>query len=1025
MSLLTPVFNKVSQSLSKLRSRSLIENPDDSYIPPSGTVSRSPNDTPNDTLDLSTTPISSSLAKKWWYESQEEGASLEESSEEEEWEDSVEGGGTQELEGGSSEGRGNLGVDGSKLGEEESILVVEGSKLEECSQEGGGSILEEEDSQVVKGSKLVEEEGSLGEEGSQLVEEEGSLGVEGSKLVGVEGSQGVDGGKLVEEEGSQGVKGSKLVEEEGSQGVNESKLEEEGSQGVEGSKLEEEGSKGVEGANRSKKVGSKKVEGSSSKDSHLGKETSKDARNETKGEGDCSIVESTISKKKGTKGRKPKMGKNKVKDLNTSRRLTRGKSQKGENSIKNKKTIGCETCGGEGCCYVCHTEPCDYMIGCSSKSCKGPWAHYACVNMTEDESKEFKQYYCQPCQSENPKRKNIKYKNQLPKMSENPKKQNNPSDNFVNQPDIVDSPVTQPDMIDKPVSSPENPKIIELASPLLKTPEKRPEMKKTLEKQYLNRGTQIDNINPELKKVDDSLIAGLVSNFSKEIAKAIQQNTNLKTIIQSLEEELSKNKLDANERKNLEKLQRENLLLISSVKEKDAYILNMEKKLEDTVEKLQYTHDQLDVATIDLQENHQHSKQQKLQKITDTKEKHLKEKTEMLNRYKDALEKNRKENEQLKKEIHHLSNTHITNKLLHVAITENADLIKEMDIEREKVQQLNDQRKSDLARIDELQKINETLKRKIKDDSDDYETISDDSSTDENPPTKKDKKKNDNPPKNQDVSRGKTENPPPPRNPDKRSVCRFHLERRCRYGNSCWYEHPQDQIRPSFHGYDLQRQRYDNQNRPYYGYDQQTQRYDNRQNQTKDYRSNSASNYSSVPKNPAQRIHPQSPRPNSNQRMQPQNPNNFPPLMTDQHRSQAQNHPPPLMPDQQRSQPQSPPQHNRQSQVPETNIHQGQTNQNPQQMYDKNPQLLLNQLPLQMLTHQQPLQFLNQLPIQMFSQYPHQMLVNQPAVNHEMIQQILKNSQTLENSNYRPTLPEVNNLETAHHPEIPLNTNQA
>ena len=78
MSLLTPVVNEVTQSLNKVRSRSFGgENLEDLFIPPSGTVSKIPNDTTvtsNDTQDLSKTHISSSLAEKWWYESEEEGA---------------------------------------------------------------------------------------------------------------------------------------------------------------------------------------------------------------------------------------------------------------------------------------------------------------------------------------------------------------------------------------------------------------------------------------------------------------------------------------------------------------------------------------------------------------------------------------------------------------------------------------------------------------------------------------------------------------------------------------------------------------------------------------------------------------------------------------------------------------------------------------------------------------------------------------------------------------------------------------
>ena len=68
MSLFSPVLKNITKSLSKLRSRSLSQDLDESYIPPSGTVRCT-----NDTLDLSTTPISRSLAQKWWDQSEEGG----------------------------------------------------------------------------------------------------------------------------------------------------------------------------------------------------------------------------------------------------------------------------------------------------------------------------------------------------------------------------------------------------------------------------------------------------------------------------------------------------------------------------------------------------------------------------------------------------------------------------------------------------------------------------------------------------------------------------------------------------------------------------------------------------------------------------------------------------------------------------------------------------------------------------------------------------------------------------------------
>ena len=557
----------------------------------------------------------------------------------------------------------------------------------------------------------------------------------------------------------------------------------------------------------------------------------------------------------------------------------------------------------------------------------------------------------------------------------------------------------------------------------MKTPEKSTETPKNLEnlekspeivdlynpgKKFSNKATQLSQTDPGPKKINEVDIAGLVSNFSKEMTKIIQQNTHLKTIIQSLEEEISKHNLDTDERKKLEKLENENLVLITSHKEKDAYIRNMERKLEDTVEKLQYANDQLDVATLDLNDNHPQRK-----RLIDTKEKHLKEKTELLNTYKEALDKSRKETDQLKKEVHHLSRTSINHKLLQVAISENVDLNKEIDIERNKVLQLNDKRKSDAARIDELLKINQTLKNKIKDDSDEYETISNDSH-DENPPKRKDdKNKSSN--KNQDNSNTKPDNAPPYQRRDagnRQTVCRFYLERRCRYGNSCWYDHPQDQRRPSSHGYDqMQRQRYNSR---------YNQTYHPERTNHHRYRSNSV--YSSVPKQLSQTQIP-------NQQMQtysqsPKQPHNQPP--NQQMQPQMENHPSSLM----SNKPESPshsPQTIRQSQ-PSENIHQGPpTTQTSQQMLNQNHHVLLNQIPLQMLAQQPPFQFLShQLPLQMYGQYPNQMLVSQSAVIPEMVQQHLKNTsaRTLENSNLRSSLPEVNNLQTINHPEMPVNTNQ-
>ena len=302
------------------------------------------------------------------------------------------------------------------------------------------------------------------------------------------------------------------------------------------------------------------------------------------------------------------------------------------------------------------------MIRCSLRSCKGPWAHYNCVNMTPEESGEYKKYYCPSCQLEDPKRKNIKY-------TTSPKKQPGEKTNGSE----VDTlkPETSPEKdAQKPEKSPEKPEKSTNSpgktpvrsnkgtdtSPELpvKSPEKipaRPDDGITpIDIQPIEKPTsQTDDgitptdtqpiVEPISQTVDkcsqadpdpenDPLLAGLITNFSKELTKSIQANNHLKSIIRNLETEISQHKNNLNEK---ERLEGDILMLISSNKEKDAHILDLERKLEETVDALQLAKDQLDVATIDLRDNTPNSRLNKLQQIVDTKEKHLNEKTSLLN----------------------------------------------------------------------------------------------------------------------------------------------------------------------------------------------------------------------------------------------------------------------------------------------------------------------------------------------------------------------------------------------------------
>ena len=729
---------------------------------------------------------------------------------------------------------------------------------------------------------------------------------------------------------------------------------------------------------------------------------------------------------------------------------TKVKQKKGKISNENRRLKGtvqkkCKTCKGGGCCYICQSQPCDNMIRCSLRSCKGPWVHYTCINMTAEESGEYKKYYCPTCLSEDPKRKNIKYQNPAPKKHPGEKSTLDPEKSLHNlekepNPEIMEnttgssnvssdkepkSPGKQPEISAKGpehlAKIPENPEK-ELEKPV-ERPESPAKGPKNPEKTQVNPDNESRPTDPQPKtpptfekstqltsdlEFNNPMLSRLVSDFSKELTKAIQDNIHLKSIIHNLETEISQQKRAHSDRNELE---RENLLLKSSNQEKDTLIQDMERKLEETVDALQLTKDQLDVATLDLHDDNPNSMLNKKQQIIDTKEKHLREKTSLLNKYRDALEKSRKENDQLKKEVGHLSNININNKLLHTAINENCHLIAELDIERTKVLQLNEQRKTDATKIKELSNINQRLKQRNSDD--DYETVTDDSSNEEtdkdnkNPPDKnKDKKESPKRPQNPDSTRPQNNHlpsdrhyrqnnnyPPPGRySGHPPSVCRFFLENRCRYGTSCWRDHPMDQKKPNLENYNQRQQRYRNQppNQNFHQRGQTNRNFSqNQQNypqMNKETRSTSISNYSSIPKETS-----------PNPQMQPQklSPTNSP--------AQGQG--------------------NLTSQMPAIN--------NQQQMLQKLSQtMLLNQIPVQMFAHQTPFQMLNpQVPVQMMNQLPNHIIVN-PALNPDILKQLQNpeiqshlnlnpGNTTLQNPcQNKPVVPEVNILENGDFPTL-------
>ena len=504
--------------------------------------------------------------------------------------------------------------------------------------------------------------------------------------------------------------------------------------------------------------------------------------------------------------------------------------------------------------------------------------------MTEEESRDYKKYYCPSCLLEDPKRKNLKYENNLLEKTSETENTENPENTQIPENPPQPGKTSNPAVVNKtPETSTKHPvKPHEPPQNTHPTPKDETMIIETYSKSNaticLDKTTQA-NSETEFK---DTIVTGLVSDFSRELTKVIQENTKLKSMIHDLETEVTQHKIDQNRQKQLEG---DIVMLISSNKEKDAHILDLERKLEETVDALQLTKDQLDVATIDLNDNIPNSRLTKQQAIIDTKEKHLREKTTLLNKYRDALEKSRKENDQRKKEVDHLSKNNINNKLLHVAIAENCDLIKELDIERNKVLQLHDQRKTDSTKIKELTEINQRLKQK-KDNDDDYETITDDSSADEIDPAKETRnpsKVGDKHPPNKTPSSPKNKDRPQPLNDHPHfnkysrtppSVCRFFLENRCRYGTSCWRDHPMDQKRPNLQSYNQNRQRYSNQP-PNYNQHRPTTRNSyqhpgNHSPENRESRSTSVStgNYSSIPKNREPHQFNQQPQPQS---LNPQN----------------------------------------------------------------------------------------------------------------------------------------------------------
>ena len=193
----------------------------------------------------------------------------------------------------------------------------------------------------------------------------------------------------------------------------------------------------------------------------------------------------------------------------------------------------------------------------------------------------------------------------LAKIPENPEKE-------------LEKPVERPE---SPAKGPKNPEKTQVNPDNESRPtDPQPKTPPTFEK-----STQLTS---DLE-FNNPILSRLVSDFSKELTKAIQDNIHLKSIIHNLETEISQQKRAHSDRNELE---RENLLLKSSNQEKDTLIQDMERKLEETVEALQLTKDQLDVATLDLHDDNPNSMLNKKQQIIDTKEKHLREKTSLLNK---------------------------------------------------------------------------------------------------------------------------------------------------------------------------------------------------------------------------------------------------------------------------------------------------------------------------------------------------------------------------------------------------------